>query len=533
MTEILVQTPPVLQGPSEKERKYDRQLRLWAASGQAALESSNILLLNSGSGTVGVETLKNLVLPGIGSFTIADDAIVHDEDLGVNFFLDESSKGKSRAQCCTEFLVELNPEVNGSWWPKNPDDQRLEQLLEATQTPFTMILYALPIEPERLNIIQEYSRQHQTPLVAVHSAGFYSYFSVNLHGAFPIVDTHPDDTATADLRLLSPWPALLDFTKEMTRDIDNLDNHLHGHLPLVVILLHYLDLWKQGHDGAYPANYSEKVAFRNAVSDAMRRDIPEGGEENFEEAVAAVMKHVVPPQLPSSLKQVFDYQPSGSDDTKSGFWIIAEGVKQFYNRHGVLPVPGGLPDMKAQSEVYIKLQNLYKDKARQDAQEVLATVRGIAGGEDIDTAEVELFCTNARFIKLVNPADGRTVDLAQAVEQQLANDEIAALAGPEMPSTLIPIYLALTATSHQGVATAEQIVASIQDRVPAAAGNERVQKAAEEVARATGGELHNTSAVMGGMVAQEMIKIITKQYIPIENTCIFDGIESRCQVLRL
>ncbi|KAK7221994.1 hypothetical protein V2G26_009997 [Clonostachys chloroleuca] len=189
--------------------------------------------------------------------------------------------------------------------------------------------------------------------------------------------------------------------------------------------------------------------------------------------------------------------------------------------------------MKAQSEVYIKLQNLYKDKARQDAQEVLAIVRGIAGGKDIDTAEVELFCTNARFIKLVNPAEGRTVDLAQAVEQQLANDEIAALAGPEMPLTLIPIYLALTATSHQGVATAEQILASIQDRVPAAAGNERVQKAAEEVARATGGELHNTSAVMGGMVAQEMIKIITKQYIPIENTCIFDGIESRCQVLRL
>jgi len=37
----------------------------------------------------------------------------------------------------------------------------------------------------------------------------------------------------------------------------------------------------------------------------------------------------------------------------------------------------------------------------------------------------------------------------------------------------------------------------------------------------------------GGMVAQEMIKIVTKQYIPIDNTCIFDGIGSRCQVLRL
>lgn len=65
MTEIVTtQTPPILKGPSEKEKKYDRQLRLWAASGQAALESANILLFNTGSGAVGVETLKNLVLPG-------------------------------------------------------------------------------------------------------------------------------------------------------------------------------------------------------------------------------------------------------------------------------------------------------------------------------------------------------------------------------------------------------------------------------------------------------------------------------------
>src|SRR3954468_7213944 len=69
MTEVVMtQTPPVLQGPSEKERKYDRQLRLWAASGQAALESANLLLVNSGAGVVGVETLKNLVLPGKISF---------------------------------------------------------------------------------------------------------------------------------------------------------------------------------------------------------------------------------------------------------------------------------------------------------------------------------------------------------------------------------------------------------------------------------------------------------------------------------
>ena len=112
-----VTTPPPLQPgslkPTAKERKYDRQLRLWAASGQQALEHAKILLLNSGSGVVGVETLKNLTLPGVGSFTVVDDALVEEKDLGLNFFLTEESLGKSRAEECAKLLKELNPEVQG------------------------------------------------------------------------------------------------------------------------------------------------------------------------------------------------------------------------------------------------------------------------------------------------------------------------------------------------------------------------------------------------------------------------------------
>ena len=104
-------TPPPLHGPTAKEKKYDRQLRLWAASGQQALEDAHILLLNNGSGVVGIETLKNLVLPGVGTFTIVDEHTVEEEDLGVNFFLSEDSLGKPRGEQCRNYLQELNPEV--------------------------------------------------------------------------------------------------------------------------------------------------------------------------------------------------------------------------------------------------------------------------------------------------------------------------------------------------------------------------------------------------------------------------------------
>lgn len=115
-------TPTPIQAPSAKEKKYDRQLRLWAANGQQALEESHTLLIisdhhegrsGSGSSVAGVETLKNLVLPSIGNFTIADSALVTEADLGINFFLRPQSLGKRRAEECKNLLEELNPDVKG------------------------------------------------------------------------------------------------------------------------------------------------------------------------------------------------------------------------------------------------------------------------------------------------------------------------------------------------------------------------------------------------------------------------------------
>lgn len=48
--------------PTAKEIKYDRQLRLWSANGQEALEKSRLCLINATA--TGTEILKNLVLPG-------------------------------------------------------------------------------------------------------------------------------------------------------------------------------------------------------------------------------------------------------------------------------------------------------------------------------------------------------------------------------------------------------------------------------------------------------------------------------------
>lgn len=71
-----------------KEQKYDRQLRLWGDHGQEALESAHVCLINATA--TGTEILKNLVLPGIGSFTIIDGHQVSGEDAGNNFSFREA-----------------------------------------------------------------------------------------------------------------------------------------------------------------------------------------------------------------------------------------------------------------------------------------------------------------------------------------------------------------------------------------------------------------------------------------------------------
>ncbi len=62
---------------------------------------------------------------------------------------------------------------------------------------------------------------------------------------------------------------------------------------------------------------------------------------------------------------------------------------------------------------------------------------------------------------------------------------------------------------------------------------DNVEKICIELVRAGGGELHNIASLTGGLVAQEIIKVTTKQYVPVDNTCLFDGVTSRAYTLRV
>ncbi|KAJ5195824.1 hypothetical protein N7449_006303 [Penicillium cf. viridicatum] len=555
--------PAALTGPTSKERKYDRQLRLWAATGQQALEDSHVLLVNSDgplgqyntgvTGVAGVETLKNLVLPGIGGFTIVDPAIVTESDLGVNFFLEEESLGKSRAEETCRLLKELNPDVEGNYSLKRVE----ELLIDPDFLPqHKLVIISGPMRRSTLVPLIQEAKQLGIPVLYLHSVGFLSTFSVQLPAEFPIVETHPDPESTQDLRLLNPWPGLVTAAANLD-NLDTLDDHQHGHVPYILLLLHFLEQWKQSHEGNAPSNYKEKTEFREFVRSQTRTSNPEGGEENFDEAVAAVLKTISPFSLRSSIREIFEMdQCQQLSASSQDFWVIASAIKTFYASHSVLPLPGSLPDMKAQSADYVSLQNIYKAKARQDVEEVTATVRQLESQlrrqtPAIPDRDIEVFCKNAAHIKVVLGRDIPQISIdSDASTLKTIRNEL------NVPDSLIPIFIAtqiLDSVVDEIQSSSREQDRSVDDDglwnshterilalLTAADGSAvcqearaQISRAIKELRRAEGGELHNISSLTGGLVAQEALKVITRQYGPLDNTCVFDGARSKSEMYRL
>lgn len=438
-------------------------------------------------------------------------------------------------------------------------------------TPYTLILVAAPIEPANLALIQKHASALNIPLFYLHSVGYYAHFSVQLPPAFPIVDTHPDATALDDLRVLKPWPELLQFSEEKTKGVESMTAHEKGHIPYVCLLLHYVNKWRAENGGKLPEAYKEKSAVRNMIQ------ADGANEENFDEAYAAVLKSLNPPQPPSSVREILTAKETQQlTSTSASFWYIARAVQEFYTQHGVLPLPGGLPDMKAHSNDYITLQKIYKEKARRDCAEVAVIVQQLekqAGRTQsaIQPNEVENFCKGAAHIHLVR---GRPLQTIQAGADVKFADRAKALTFKLTdPDSLLGLYIAFlafddfvathsTPTTHtDGVSTLVTpgepgadyeadatkltgIAHKIVDNLINEAGTRiedpeycelkaNIESICVEMTRAGGKELHNIASLAGGMVAQEIIKALTAQYVPIDNCCLFDGVVSKTSVLRI
>jgi NEDD8-activating enzyme E1 regulatory subunit len=82
-------------------------------------------------------------------------------------------------------------------------------------------------------------------------------------------------------------------------------------------------------------------------------------------------------------------------------------LQSFIRDSGCLPLAGVVPDMKAETEFYVKIQKVYKEKARADSVKFKGYLDEIVQRSDlalIDQDLIERFCEYCSFIKIQRSA---------------------------------------------------------------------------------------------------------------------------------
>ncbi|KAH8418195.1 hypothetical protein KR222_000376 [Zaprionus bogoriensis] len=520
--------PPKSPELSDKSKKYDRQIRLWGEHGQTLLEAATICLVNVTA--VGCEAAKGLVLPGIGGFTVADGSTVKEEDLGNNFFLDASYLGKSKALACKQLLQELNPDANGDYV-----DESVDYILANRPSFFESfdLVIASNLNEQSLLLLANRLWESNVPLVYCRSLGMLGTIRLQLK-EHCVVEAHPDNRQF-DLRLEQPFEALREHleTTEVTNKV-----------PWLLVLYKCLKLWQKEHgDGrAAPGNYKEKTKLREVIRAEMKAD-----EENYEEAIKAVNTAFGAGLVPSSLKAIFEDDACELLHKKSdSFWIMAKALKHFVveDNKGFLPLPGVLPDMTANTDSYIALQHIYRQQALQDADQVYHKCQDYLKelslpADSIDERTVRLLCREAAGLAVL-----RGTRIADEYEKSCRL--LPLVEDNELQGTLTAYNFALRAYerflsecgSIPGECAVEQDIGRLKTIASKMLNDLGLHVSISddvlhEICRYGGAELHAVSAFIGGCAAQEAIKIITKQYKPIDNTFIYNAISTESVTLKL
>lgn len=521
--------------PSRKAQRYDRQLRLWGDHGQNALECAQICLINA-SGT-GTEILKNLVLPGVGSFTIIDNKRVAPSDSGSNFFVTASCVGANRGTVALSLLQELNSEVRGI-----AIDDTYESVLATSPEFFSKysVVIATELSEEKLQLLSQVLWKCSTPLLVACAYGLIGYIRI----ATPeheVIEAHPDNYHE-DLRLDCPFPMLKSHVDNI--DLDSLDNAQHSNIPFLIILIKYLEAWKSSHDGLIPKNYREKKEFKEVIKAGIRKN--ENGEpldeDNFDEAIKNVNSVVLPTKIPGTVQSLLEATTcTGITPDSSDFWLLARALREFVacEGNGCLPVRGSIPDMTSSSDMYVDLQRIYQTKARADMEAVASHLSELLTSigkptNAISEEKIKSFCNNSAFLQVLyyrtleEEFQAPSVDELRVLNENPDNDILyyILLRAAQQFYSIHKVYPGreegqfITDISHM-----KSIVGSLLQKWGLPASSIR-DDYITEFCRYGGGEVHAVAAFIGGVAAQEVIKLITHQFIPLNNTLIYNSITS-------
>ncbi|OAE19011.1 hypothetical protein AXG93_2839s1060 [Marchantia polymorpha subsp. ruderalis] len=476
---------PGVQAMAQRNKKYDRQLRIWGEQGQEALEKANICVLNVGP--TGAEALKNLVLGGIGSFTIVDGSDIQASDLGNNFLIEWDSVGRRKASAVCSVLHEMNESVEAKFVEESP-----EALIESNPSFFGQFTLVIATQMSEFALVKldQICRRYDVLLLVARSYGLFGHVRISVK-EHVVIEAKPDNKVE-DLRFHKPWPELRRLVEEF--DIDTKDPVIHKHIPFGVLLIKILDDWKAEHGGQMPSSLRELKA---AITSRRRSD----DEDNYKEALKAAYLVTSPPVLSKDISLNHLMQPellaalndrcAELDSLSSEFWIMVAALKQFLENEGQgePPLDGSVPDMHSFTEYYIRVQKVYQARAEADAAAVEERVYrypkiseecSSRAGTEFQKLLAAEDNSNAALYVLLRAVDrfAATYKRYPGVFDSEIEDDIC-----QLKSTAADV---LNDIGSSGASIPDDLVS--------------------EICRFGAAELHCVAAVVGGIAAQESIK---------------------------
>ncbi|CAF4769178.1 unnamed protein product, partial [Rotaria sp. Silwood2] len=260
-------------------------------------------------------------------------------------------------------------------------------------------------------------------------------------------------------------------------------------------------------------------------------------------AKRTIPSRLVDTKLPLTIKELFQDQSclELSDQTNI-FWFIIHAIKLFTENEGqgLLPVRGEVPDMITNTSSYIKLLKIYQEQAKKDCEIVnnylfdLLKKYNRLSNEYIDSYElVEIYCKNASFLRIL-----RTTTIKN--ENDLIDETESNFSWYTGLHLCDLFYEKFRHYPGEFVSDERQFEIDLNDLKQISKKlsskdfmSDDKQQILEELCRYGASELHSIAAFMGGCCAQEAIKLITHQYIPIDNTLIYNGIQQSINVFKL
>lgn len=190
------------------ESLYSRQLYVLGHDAMRRMANSDVLI--SGLGGLGVEVAKNVILGGVKSVTLHDQAVSTIGDLSTQFYLTENDIGKNRAEASRQQLSELNNYV--------PTKSYTGDLTEDFLKQFRVVVLTSSTASEQQRIAK-ITHENNIALIIADTRGLFAQVFCDFGENFTVYDTNGNNPIST---------MVAGITKDAESIVTCLDETRHG-----------------------------------------------------------------------------------------------------------------------------------------------------------------------------------------------------------------------------------------------------------------------------------------------------------------